>query len=177
MASLSLNAYDHETKPPVTSQMMESGTPTGNTLKLNTIKDNKSESNVDNKSENNILINDNLSGEQTRLISRTSSGRPNIEILGHKQKHLYLFHTIIDIPWPKLFLGFFLLLLIYNILFGTIFYWIDGVQPNGVNNQIDWFDCFYFSLQSMDTIGYVILIYMHEYWISKNLNPRIYQYF
>lgn len=104
------------------------------------------------KSKNNIAY-------STRLIERGSGSHPNVIIRGHVHSYLYLYHSIIDTPWVKLFLYGFLLFFVFNLFFGTIFHLISGVTWNGSPDEdVTWGDSFFFALQSMDTIGYGALI-------------------
>ena len=104
------------------------------------------------KSKNNVAY-------STRLIERGSGSHPNVTIRGHVHSYLYLYHSIIDTPWVKLFLYGFLLFFVFNLFFGTIFHLISGVTWNDSPDQdVSWGDSFFFALQSMDTIGYGALI-------------------
>merc|ERR1712087_207006 len=93
------------------------------------------------------------------LIERGSGSHPNVLVRGHVHSYLYLYHSIIDTPWVKLFLYGFLLFFAFNLFFGTIFHLMSGVTWNGAPDQlVSWSDAFFFALQSMDTIGYGALI-------------------
>mmetsp|Transcript_39512 Transcript_39512/g.63208 ORF Transcript_39512/g.63208 Transcript_39512/m.63208 type:complete len:522 (+) Transcript_39512:32-1597(+) len=95
----------------------------------------------------------------TRLIERGSGSHPNVIIKGRVHSYLYLYHSIIDTPWLKLFFYGFLLFFLFNLFFGTLFHLIDGVIWNGEpEKHVTWSDAFFFTLQSMDTIGFGALI-------------------
>eukprot|EP01084_Bolivina_argentea_P256037 430925_1 len=103
--------------------------------------------------------NNNSRQYSTRLIERGSGSHPNVIIRGHIHSYLYLYHSIIDTPWIKLFFYGFLLFFLFNLFFGTIFHLINGVTWNGEPNKpVSWSDAFFFALQSMDTIGFGALI-------------------
>ena len=71
--------------------------------------------------------NDNNLSYSSRLIERGSGSHPNVIMKGHVHSYLYLYHSIIDTPWVKLFFYGFLLFFLFNVFFGTIFHLINGV--------------------------------------------------
>lgn len=92
-----------------------------------------------------------------RLIERRGGSHPNVITRGNLKSYLYLYHELIDATWFRLFLIVFLLFLLFNLISGSLFWMINGViDSTNPTRDIDWFDCFNFSLQSMDTIGYVV---------------------
>lgn len=66
-----------------------------------------------------------------------------------------IYYYVIESSWGHIFLVFFSIYLISNIFFATLYYLI----PNSISSQavITFTDCFYFSVQTMSTIGYGVL--------------------
>jgi len=62
-----------------------------------------------------------------------------------------LYHDLLTISWPRTLLLFFLGYLFLNTLFATL-YWIE--PGSLLNSQDRWLSCFYFSVQTLSTIGY-----------------------
>lgn len=62
-----------------------------------------------------------------------------------------VYHRVINLTWSKtvlLFLGVFFSV---NVIFATL-YWLD--KDGLLNSRQTWTDCFYFSVQTLSTIGY-----------------------
>lgn len=74
------------------------------------------------------------------------------------RKLSYFYHEILDIQWPRLLFFFFCTFAIFNMLFATVFWAIDGVT-DGTDRRATWFDAFNFTLQSMDTIGCELVLF------------------
>lgn len=60
-----------------------------------------------------------------------------------------LYHALLVMPWGRFFALLVALYLVANALFACV-YWLAG----GVENASGWLDCFFFSVQTMATIGY-----------------------
>jgi inward rectifier potassium channel len=91
-----------------------------------------------------------LPQQQTRLVG--GGGRPNIVRLGLPSRRFNdLYHKLLNLSWPRL-LG--LLSGLYiggNMLFALVYY----LDPNGIENASgSYLDSFFFSVQTMATIGY-----------------------
>lgn len=63
-----------------------------------------------------------------------------------------LYHNWLTLSWPKSFLLFVLLFLVLNLFFATLF-WILG-EGALTNTSGSFIDCFFFSVQTLGTIGY-----------------------
>jgi len=80
--------------------------------------------------------------------------RPVIKVIrknvpGHLNRDIY--HNLLTISWPKTIALFTLVFLLINITFATL-YWLDS---SGLKNSDgEWVKCFYFSVQTLGTIGY-----------------------
>ena len=66
-----------------------------------------------------------------------------------------IYYYVIESSWTRIFLVFFSIYIISNIFFATLYYFI----PNSIQGPsiITFTDCFYFSVQTMATIGYGVL--------------------
>ena len=63
-----------------------------------------------------------------------------------------IYYYVIESSWSHIFIMFFSIYLISNFLFATLYYIIpDSIHSSG---PITFYDCFYFSVQTMATIGY-----------------------
>src|SRR4051794_17064041 len=91
-----------------------------------------------------------LPQQQTRLVG--GGGRPNIVRLGLPSRRFNdLYHKLLNLSWPRL-LG--LLSGLYigaNMIFALVYY----LDPHGIENASgSYLDSFFFSVQTMATIGY-----------------------
>jgi inward rectifier potassium channel len=74
-----------------------------------------------------------------------------IERRGLKSEPLAdLYHFLIVTSWPRLLGTFAVFYVLLNALF-ALGYWLD---PGGVENELTYLDAFFFSVQTMATIGY-----------------------
>jgi inward rectifier potassium channel len=87
---------------------------------------------------------------QPRMVG--NSGRPNIVRLGLSRRRFSdLYHRLLNLTWPRLLGVIGGLYIGGNMLFALV-YWLD---PNGLENASgNLLDCFFFSVQTMATIGY-----------------------
>ena len=125
----------------------------------NKMSSSQTQINSERRSSNHWKYGTDTSSYSTRLIQRESGSHPNIIVRGHIHSYLYLYHSIIDTPWIKLFFYGFLLFFSFNLFFGTIFHLINGVAWNTSSEQVvTWNDAVMFALQTMVTIGFGALI-------------------
>jgi inward rectifier potassium channel len=63
-----------------------------------------------------------------------------------------LYHTVVEATWPHLLGGLVVVYLVLNVVFATLYV----LQPGSIANARpgSWADCFFFSIQTMATIGY-----------------------
>jgi len=108
------------------------------------------------------------------LLSRARGkrGKFNLDRSGLPAKSYFfnLYHTVLDVPWWMLFLFFAVYYFVVNIIFAFLYY----VDVEGVADAKTWSDCFFFSVQTLDTIGYgrlnpvsfyINIIVMVESWL------------
>lgn len=62
-----------------------------------------------------------------------------------------LYHALLTIRWGWFFLGFVATFWFLNTLFGTLYYLSRGI---GGANEVTFLDCFFFSVQTLSTVGY-----------------------
>jgi len=92
-----------------------------------------------------------------RLIPR-ERGRINVRGKNSPSRVAYLFFFLCDLPWWKLFLMMALCYIIFNLIFGVLFYSIGGgMSYKNREEVLSFWTCFFFSIQTMDTIGYGLL--------------------
>src|ERR1700753_2537428 len=60
------------------------------------------------------------------------------------------YHTIMSLCWPRFFTGAVILYTLVNLVFATA-YWLGG---NSVKNDASFLDCFFFSVETLATVGY-----------------------
>ena len=60
------------------------------------------------------------------------------------------YHTIMSLTWPQFFSGAVILYTLVNVAFATA-YWLG---QNAVNNAASFIDCFFFSVETLATVGY-----------------------
>jgi inward rectifier potassium channel len=65
-----------------------------------------------------------------------------------------LYHRLIKISWPKLFLSYVVLFFVINFLFSIFYYIVPGSISGGDN---DFKAAFFFSVQTFSTVGYGII--------------------
>lgn len=72
-----------------------------------------------------------------------------------KSSHLYswrdAYHALLTIRWPFFFLGFIMTFWGINAIFGWLYYLSGGI---GGREQVTFGDCFFFSVQTLSTVGY-----------------------
>jgi inward rectifier potassium channel len=87
---------------------------------------------------------------QPRMVG--GGGRPNIVRLGLSRRRFSdLYHRLLNLTWPRLIGIISGLYVGGNMLFALV-YWLD---PNGLENASGhYLDAFFFSVQTMATIGY-----------------------
>ena len=89
----------------------------------------------------------------TRLINE--DGHFNIERRGQSVKSVYL--DLVGMSWPRFFLVIIAAYLVINALFALIFYWMGVEQITGIESVSplkDFFNAFFFSIQTFTTVGY-----------------------
>ena len=93
---------------------------------------------------------------QFRLLNR--DGSFNIERAGVKRRVFNdLYHSLLASTWPRFFLLFFACYLAANVVFGSIYYTFGPDALEGIRRGTGfehWLDCFFFSVQTLATIGY-----------------------
>ncbi len=62
-----------------------------------------------------------------------------------------IYHTLLTMGWTKTIILFLAGFLILNAFFGTLFWIVPGSLTNSDGS---WWNCFFFSIQTMGTIGY-----------------------
>ncbi len=60
------------------------------------------------------------------------------------------YHMIMSLTWPRFFFGAVTLYTLVNLAFATA-YWLGG---HAVNNATSFIDCFFFSVETLATVGY-----------------------
>lgn len=89
---------------------------------------------------------------RARLVSRDGS-RPNVLRRGLKARALSdFFHSILTASWPKIFVLVLMFLLFFNCLFSGFYLLAGSVIENARPGSF--LDAFFFSVQTMATIGY-----------------------
>ena len=63
-----------------------------------------------------------------------------------------LYHFYMTISWPRLFLSFIAFLMVFNLLFATV-YWLRPGDIANLNPPGFW-GCFFFSVETLATVGY-----------------------
>jgi len=92
-----------------------------------------------------------------RLIPRTR-GRINVRGKNSPSRAAYLFFFLCDLPWWQLFLMMALCYIFFNLAFAILFYAIGGgMSYKEREEELTFWTCFFFSIQTMDTIGYGLL--------------------
>jgi inward rectifier potassium channel len=92
---------------------------------------------------------------QPRARSRTPSRKGSTgvrRIAGRRSGAADLYHRLLTIPWPGFFVAIAVTYVLFNIAFGLLFL----IQPGSVANARpgSFADAFFFSVQTMATIGY-----------------------
>jgi inward rectifier potassium channel len=98
----------------------------------------------------------NTDGKGWRFINRDGSMNVRGEDF-HRSSLFDLYHMLLSMRWRMVFLLVTAIYLLVNVLFGTAYYLggpeaLHGVQA--VNPQERWLECFFFSVQTLATIGY-----------------------
>lgn len=76
-----------------------------------------------------------------------------IDIKGAPKEHLAdWYHRFVRMPWPWVVGGLASVFLTANLVFGAA-YWLTG----GVEHATSFIDCFFFSVQTLGTIGYGVM--------------------
>ncbi|KAH3762278.1 K+ channel protein [Pelomyxa schiedti] len=96
-----------------------------------------------------------------RLVSRHKPHklqitRVGVASRGFKSAFSDLYHVLLDFTWWKLLVGVSVLYLGMNLLFALLFYWDTQGIVNMVNHSgvAGYRDCFFFSVQTWETIGF-----------------------
>lgn len=95
---------------------------------------------------------------QARLVNNTSRSFNLTPPLNVTQKRLLrtegVFHYILELSWPMILLIALLYYTIVNLFFALLY--LFDVGPGGIGNTDSWSyqDAFFFSIQTMNTIGY-----------------------
>jgi len=102
--------------------------------------------------------NDNINTRLSRLISREQreTGKVNIDYAYKRGRVFYVYLQLIDLTWSSLFMWFFLSYLFLNFTLALVFM-IDesGINDSNDDQTITRLErAFFFSVQTMDTIGY-----------------------
>eukprot|EP01087_Luapelamoeba_hula_P019643 TRINITY_DN6534_c0_g1_i2.p1 TRINITY_DN6534_c0_g1~~TRINITY_DN6534_c0_g1_i2.p1 ORF type:complete len:472 (+),score=54.49 TRINITY_DN6534_c0_g1_i2:47-1462(+) len=91
-----------------------------------------------------------------RLITRSNPYSINLKRIHLPFSRIYgdLYHTLLDQPWWRLFALITIAWLLVHITFACLYF----ADRHGINNESqvvnNWADCFFFSVQTMETIGY-----------------------
>jgi len=95
--------------------------------------------------------------ELRRLIPR-QRGRINVRSKNSPSRAAYLFFFLCDLPWWQLFLIMAICYVIFNLIFALLFYSIGGGMSYKEREEVlTFWTCLFFSIQTMDTIGYGLL--------------------
>lgn len=76
----------------------------------------------------------------------------NIGLLNLPSSTPYLYHFILEKTWIQVFSLTTLVYIGFNSFFGALFLWCDGISTSEV--ELSFSTSFFFSVQTMDTIGY-----------------------
>lgn len=60
------------------------------------------------------------------------------------------YHLIMSLTWPKFFLGAVTAYLLANVVFASAYFLGDGA----INHAVSFMDCFFFSVETLATVGY-----------------------
>lgn len=95
-----------------------------------------------------------LNRKRLRLVSRNQH-KFNIERHGIPSQVSLgdYYHSLLDLTWWKLLIGFSLFWIIMNFLFALLFYF-DVQGLNTLEGEADFWTCFFFSVQTSETIGF-----------------------
>ncbi|ELR16268.1 K+ channel protein [Acanthamoeba castellanii str. Neff] len=97
---------------------------------------------------------------QCRLITRENPYKFNLQRRGAPIAPLFadLYHALLDTKWWKLLIGLCLFFFVEHLFFAFLYYQdrggLGGLKPSAENTLIDFWTCFFFSVQTMQTIGY-----------------------
>jgi inward rectifier potassium channel len=87
-----------------------------------------------------------------RAVPRERNDQPQVRVLGAKQHLLSdLYYRMLRTTWPRLFMVFVALYVVVNALFALAYLFTGGIEGARVGSYPD---CFFFSVQTMATIGY-----------------------
>lgn len=87
-----------------------------------------------------------------RAVPREQSDQPQVHVKGAKQHLLSdLYYRMLRTSWPRLFLVFVALYVVVNALFAVAYLVTGGIEGARAGSYPD---CFFFSVQTMATIGY-----------------------
>ncbi len=97
-----------------------------------------------------------VTDKSTRLIQQ--NGQFNVRRSGQSfSAWLNLYHRMITMPWIHLVGIIFLFYALLNLIFASVYYYIGVEHLTGVdmsNDQSKFWDAFFFSAQSLTTVGY-----------------------
>jgi len=88
----------------------------------------------------------------TYQVKKINSPIRKAAIWVNSKKHLDLYHTILRFSWLKFNSFFILIFILINSIFGLL-YWLEPQCIGGVFNNL-YLDYFFFSVQTLATIGY-----------------------
>lgn len=95
----------------------------------------------------------NVDNEGDRLIAK--NGKFNVKKEGlNFSKHFNLFHLLINMPAISFFICLLVAFIAINLFFTTIYLMIGLEDLHGANQTQPFFDAFYFSAQTLTTVGY-----------------------
>jgi len=63
------------------------------------------------------------------------------------------YHTIMSLTWPRFFSGIVLVYFLVNLVFATAYF----IGENAVTNARSFTDCFFFSVETLATVGYGVM--------------------
>lgn len=91
---------------------------------------------------------------------RAAGALPRIRARGRKlAPHEDLYHWVLKLSWPWFFLVMTLLFLVTNGVFATLY----TLHPGCIHGAASWFDHFFFSVQTLGTIGYGAMVPQNNY--------------
>jgi inward rectifier potassium channel len=95
-----------------------------------------------------------MAAEPKRTIRVANDPRaqmPNIVVVGRKlAPHEDIYYWVLARSWTQFFLAVTVAFVIVNALFGAVF----AAAPGSITNTTSFLDCFFFSIQTLGTIGY-----------------------
>lgn len=102
-----------------------------------------------------------MKATQCRLINRNNPYHFNVVFSGVPFGPLFgdMYHLLLDTTWWKLLIGLSIFFFFQHLFFATLYYQdtegLRGLHRN--SGVLDFWSCFFFSVQTMQTIGYGVL--------------------